>query len=156
MTITERHRRALVDAEAGWNIAAIYDDGKDLKDSWSTRMCSAPTASSPRLAVRKLPGAGGCLGRPGRGPDAPPLPTRRFCETSVETFWGQRWSVSRGYYEDGSRSRCSSTRINTIEPGSHCTRQRDPAEPPSAHGGTSPRLSGASSPVSPTAASRPW
>ena len=32
MTITERHRRALVDAEAGWNIAAIYDDGKDLKE----------------------------------------------------------------------------------------------------------------------------
>ena len=32
MTITERHRRALTDAEAGWNIAAIYDDGKDLKE----------------------------------------------------------------------------------------------------------------------------
>lgn len=32
MTIPERQRRALVDAEAGWNIAAIYDDGKDLKE----------------------------------------------------------------------------------------------------------------------------
>jgi hypothetical protein len=32
MTIPERQRRALVDAEAGWNIAAIYDQGKELKE----------------------------------------------------------------------------------------------------------------------------
>jgi hypothetical protein len=30
MTISERHRRALTDAEAGWNIAAIYDAPREM------------------------------------------------------------------------------------------------------------------------------